>query len=254
MAASTLLNRQDPDPVRKILPDAADSPFVLIGDHAGTAIPAALGDLGLSASDRARHIAVDIGVEALGQALSDRLRAPFVSQAYSRLVVDCNRDPAAPDWIAAESDGTPIPGNARLSEAEREARRAEIFEPYHRAIARLLDDLAAGGRDPVLVSLHSFTPAMGGTSRPWHIGVLHDGGRGDFALAMLAALKARDGLTVGDNQPYRMDATDYTVPRHAYPRGLRYVELEVRQDLLEDEAGIAWASDMLAPVLTAALP
>jgi hypothetical protein len=124
MTGSPLLNRQDPNPVQKTLPDTADSPFVLVGDHAGAAIPAVLGDLGMQAADRARHIAVDIGTEALGRELSVRLGAPFVSQAYSRLVVDCNRDPANPEWIVQASDGTPVPGNRGLSEGEREARRA----------------------------------------------------------------------------------------------------------------------------------
>ena len=107
--------------------------------------------------------------------------------------------------------------------------------------------------DPVLVSLHSFTPVMGGAARPWEIGVLHNGRRDDFALAFLAALAARGDLTIGDNAPYRMDETDYTVPRHAWTRELPYVEIEVRQDMLRDEAGVAWATDILAEALHEAL-
>lgn len=249
----TLLNPQDPNPVLKSLGGMAASPFVLVGDHAGAAVPAALGELGLSAHDRARHIALDIGVEALGGALARRLGATFVSQSYSRLVVDCNRDPADPAWIAEESDGTAISGNADLSDVEREARRNQIFEPYHRAIGELLDGRAAAGIETVFVSLHSFTPVLGGERRPWEIGVLHDDRRDDFALAVLALLRRRAEPTVGDNQPYRMDATDYTVPRHAFPRNLRYVEMEVRQDLLGGPAGIETIADLLADVLPAAL-
>lgn len=250
MTGSPLLNRQDPNPVRKTVSNAADSPFVLIGDHAGTAIPAALGDLGLSAADRARHIAVDIGVEALGQALSKRLGAPFVSQAYSRLVVDCNRDPDHRGWIAEESDGTPIPGNRDLSREQRTARRVEIFDPYHAAVAKALDTRAAQGRDSVLVALHSFTPVMNGETRPWHVGVLHAGHEDGFAHAVLERLRERSGLVVGDNKPYRMDPTDYTVFRHAFPRGLRYVEIEVRQDLLASEPGVSEISELLGEVIS----
>ena len=251
MTGSHLLNPQDPHPVREIPAGSGESAFVLIGDHAGTAIPEALGDLGLSCEDRARHIAVDIGVEALGKALSAQLGAAFVSQTYSRLVCDCNRDPADPEWIVETSDGTPVPGNRGLSEAEREQRRCEIFEPYQQAIGDCLDE--RGGRDTVLVSLHSFTPVMRGERRPWEIGVLHDRRRDDYALRLLDVLRQREGWVVADNEPYRMDATDYTVPRHAYPRGLRYVELEVRQDLLGDAAGIARVAALLAETLPQAL-
>ncbi|WP_120716614.1 N-formylglutamate amidohydrolase [Tsuneonella amylolytica] len=241
----SLLNPSDPDPVRKTLPVRADGPFVLVGDHAGAAIPAALGDLGVSAADRARHIAVDLGTQALGEALSARLAAPFVAQAYSRLVVDCNRAPDHPEWIVRASDGTAIPGNRGLTAGDRAAREGAVFAPYHAAIGAALE----GMDDPVLVSVHSFTPVMSEARRPWEIGVLHDGHREGFALAVLAALRTRGDLVVGDNEPYRMDATDYTVPRHAYGRGLRYVEIEVRQDLLADAAGV----ERMAAVLASAL-
>ncbi len=245
MPFSTLLNPQDPNPVREISLGGTDRPFVLVGDHAGDAIPRALGDLGMSPADRARHIAVDLGSQALGEALARDLGAPFVSQAYSRLVIDCNREPARSDSIVKESDGTPVPGNFGLSERERAARRAEIFDPYHAAIAAVLD----AREQPILVSLHSFTPVMAAASRPWDVGVLHDGRRDDFARAVLAALQRCERVTVGDNEPYRMDATDYTVPHHAYARGLRYVEVEVRQDRLADADGIADMAGVIAAAL-----
>jgi predicted N-formylglutamate amidohydrolase len=249
----SLLNPSDPDPVRKTPALGEQSSFVLLGDHAGAAIPAALGDLGLAPADRGRHIALDLGAEATGRALSENLGSPFVWQAYSRLVIDCNRDPADARSIPCESDGTPIPANQRLFEAEREARRSEIFEPYQRAISDLLDRRERAGLETVLVSLHSFTPVMAGERRPWHVGVLHDGRRDDFALAVLALLREREELTIGDNQPYRMDETDYTVPRHAYPRSLRYLEIEVRQDLLAEQGAVQRMADLLSEVLPAAL-
>ena len=228
---SILLNPSDPDPVRRIAEKSRKSPFVLLGDHAGTAIPVALGDLGLSEQDRQRHIAVDIGVEALGAALAELLGAEFVSQSYSRLVIDCNRAPGDEGWIAEESDGSVVPGNVGLSSADREARRGAIFEPYHQAVDEALERRRIASRNTIVVSLHSFTPEMAGERRPWHIGVLHDRHRDDFARGLLNVLQ-QSHLTIGDNAPYRMDATDYTVPRHAFARSLRYVEIEVRQDWL----------------------
>jgi predicted N-formylglutamate amidohydrolase len=151
------------------------------------------------------------------------------------LVIDCNRDPSAPASIVEISDGTPVPGNGSLDAAARGARRAAIHEPYHARIASEIAMRRSGGALPVLVALHSFTPMLLGAAaapRPWQLGILHDRGDTRLSRAMLARLRREDGLTVGDNEPYRMDGTDYTVPRHAYANGLPYVEVELRQDLL----------------------
>ena len=250
-AETTLLGDSDPPPVEIINPAGASS-FLLIGDHAGRRIPARLERLGIGEADRARHIAWDIGVAALGERLAARIDAVFVAQRYSRLVVDCNRAEDAHDAIAPVSDGTKIPGNTGLSGAERAARFAEIHEPYQRAIATELARRDAGGKDTVLVALHSFTPQMGAGERPWQIGILHDRGDTGFAAQCLAWLRARGDLTVGDNEPYRMDQIDYTIPRHAYPAHRRYVEIEIRQDLLADDAGIDRWVDLLATMLAEA--
>lgn len=210
--------------------------FLLLGDHAGNAVPAALGTLGLSQGELGRHIALDIGIHELGAELAARLDAPFVEQHYSRLVVDCNRNPEGADAIAAVSDGTAIPGNEGLSDAARAQRYSDIFGPYHAAIAMLLDARDAAGMVTTIVSLHSFTPQLAGIARPWTIGVLHDAGNTQFAAALLQVLREHDGERIGDNAPYRMDATDFTVPRHAYP-DRPYAEIEIRQDLLASPAG-----------------
>ena len=215
-------------------------------------MPRVLQDLGLQGDDLVRHIAWDIGVDALGRRLAAALDAPFFAQRYSRLVIDCNRDPARPDAIPAVSDGSPIPGNANLSPAERALRVAEVFAPYHARIGQALDERIAGGRPTLVVALHSFTPAMNGFARPWRFGVLHLGDS-PFSRTVLERLRAEPELApVGDNEPYAMDGTDFTVPHHAIGRGLDYVELEVRQDLIADEPGQAAVAALLAQVLTAA--
>mgnify|MGYP000256378850 CR=1 FL=1 len=216
-------------------------------------MPSRLGSLGLSEPDLSRHIAWDIGVAGLGRRLAERLAAPFIAQRYSRLVIDCNRDPGRADSIPTVSDGTIIPGNADLGEAEREARIAQVFTPYHAAIAAELDARASRGLPTIVVALHSFTPVMQAFHRPWRFGILHLG-ESAFSDAMLARLRAEpDAGEVGDNEPYRMDEVDFTVPHHAIGRGLDYVELEVRQDLLADAAGQLAIADRLARVLPAAL-
>ena len=230
----------------------ASSPFLLIGDHAGNRVPASLSDLGLAAAERELHIAWDIGVAELGGGLADRLGASFIHQVYSRLVIDCNRRPGAPDSIPSKSDNIPIPGNQGLLDTDAEQRAAEIFEPYQRAIANEIDRRHAAGLETVLVALHSFTPRMGSVARPWHAGILHDAGDSRFARAMLAALQSVPGLRVGDNEPYSMDIIDFTIPFHAYPRALPYVEIEIRQDLLTDEDSIQEWSARLEKALIAA--
>ncbi|HYE46760.1 MAG TPA: N-formylglutamate amidohydrolase [Caulobacter sp.] len=232
----------------------ARSPYLLVGDHAGVAIPRTLGDLGLPPEAFLRHIAVDIGICGLGPLLADRLGACFISQHYSRLVIDCNRDPARADAIAEVSDGTDIPANLGLTPADRQARIEAIFQPYHARIATELDWRAAQGLPTVMIALHSFTPVMRAFARPWRYGVLHLPGSA-FSDAALAALREAFGDDlVGDNEPYRMDDIDFTVPHHAIARGLDYLELEVRQDLLETPEGQAEVAAAIAPVLERLVP
>jgi len=249
--AATLLGPDDQAPFAI---DNAEgrSPFLLVGDHAGAAIPASLGDLGLTAADRARHIAVDLGTRGVGRALAHLLDAPFIHQTYSRLVIDCNRDPGHEDAMAIQSDGTYITGNRALDDAARQARIAAIHTPYHAAISSMLDARQTAGTETILLSLHSFTPKLNGFVRPWHIGVLHWLGRTDFAMAMVEQLQDNEAICVGDNAPYCMDATDYTIPLHAFPRDLRYAEIEIRQDLVSDHIGQAHWAEQIQKAATAA--
>lgn len=243
-----MLGRDDPSPPIVTNPGGG-SPLLLIGDHAGRLIPRRLDSLGLDAAAFDLHIASDIGVAGLGEDLARRLDACFIRQAYSRLVIDCNRKLGTPASIPTVSDGVAIPGNERLGVAEVAARQAGIYQPYQDAIAAELDRRA--GRKALLISLHSFTPVFQGFVRPWRFGVLH---RGDSRLSerMLAVLRREVGEAVGDNAPYRMDQTDNTVPLHADPRGLDYLELEVRQDLIADPDGQAVVAALIAPLLVEA--
>jgi predicted N-formylglutamate amidohydrolase len=250
-AEATLLTTEDPAPVRMLRPQGR-SDFLLTGDHAGRAIPPRLGDLGLPDSERARHIAWDIGIAGVTERLSEVLDATAVLQTYSRLVIDCNRQPGLDSSIPTISELTPIPGNEGLSAEEREARRREIFAPYHACIAELIEARNAAGRRIVLISMHSFTPVFKGIPRQVEVGVLYNR---DARLPhiLLDLLRAEGDLAVGDNEPYAVgDLSDYTVPVHAERRGLAHVEIEIRQDLIADEAGqAAWAA-RLARLLPAA--
>jgi predicted N-formylglutamate amidohydrolase len=249
--SNRLLGTDDLPPV-VVTNQGGRSPFLLLGDHAGRAIPRTLGDLGVPAAEMDRHIAWDIGIAATGERLAAALDACFIRQTYSRLVIDCNRKPDAPDLAPAVSDGTTIPANVDLTQADRARRLAEIHQPYQAAIADIIAQRTARGQPTVLVSLHSFTPSMAGIARPWLYGVLH---RNDspFSEAVLAQLRAMFGDRAGDNQPYAMDGRDNTIPRHADGNGLDYLELEIRQDLIAGPEGQAAASALLADLLPRAL-
>jgi predicted N-formylglutamate amidohydrolase len=245
---SLLLDAEDVPPVHE---DNAEgrSPFLLISDHYGRAIPRALGDLGLPESELARHIAWDIGIAGVAERLSKHLDAHLIAQRYSRLVIDCNRPPCVASSIPRRSEATAIPGNEGLARDAAEARRKEIFEPYHRRIHEAIDARLRDGVPTVLVSLHSFTPVYAGVVRPWHIGTLYNR---DTKLAplLLKLLRAETGLVVGDNEPYAVsDATDYTIPVHGEARGLMNTGIEIRQDLIADPAGETQWADRLARIL-----
>lgn len=247
-----LLGADDP-PACSVQNSGGQSPILILGDHAGRKIPERLDGLGLDASTLETHIAWDIGAGALGALLSDRLDAVFIAQRYSRLVIDCNRDPGRPDSIVPESDGVQIPGNQGRSTDDVARRRGEIFDPYHTAIAACLARRKDGARKTVVLALHSFAQSLGGFARPWRFGVLHLG-QSPFSGAVLARLQTAIGRAqVGDNEPYQMDGTDYTVPRHAVSNGWDYLELEVRQDLLAEPVGQEEIADLLVPILLGAL-
>jgi len=250
-ASNSLLGAGDPPPVIVTNPGGS-SPVLLLGDHAGRAVPRRLGDLGLPPEAFERHIAWDIGVAAVGELLAAALDAGFVRQTYSRLVIDCNRTPGAADSAPQASDGQSIPGNLAVSATEFAQRRDEIYAPYQARISDLLDARRRLGRPTLLVSLHSFTPVFQGQARPWRFGVLH---RGDSALSrrVLALLRDAFGDEAGDNQPYSMDKIDNTIPLHADARGLDYLELEMRQDLIADAAGQREVAAVVAGLLREAV-
>ena len=253
-ATPSVLSPDDPPAVEVINPEGA-APAVLICDHGSNAVPLKLANLGLDPAALARHIAWDIGIAAVGRALAARLDAPLILPGFSRLVIDLNRDPADPTAICVISDRSIVPGNRQLSERDRAARIADLFQPYHAAVANRIEAHTAHGRRPLLISLHSFTPVIAGwgherQERPWHIGVLFD--RDDrLAQPLLTALRERGDLVVGENQPYSArNGHGFSLAYHGEARGLRHVELEIRQDLIADGAGAARLAGILAEALT----
>lgn len=223
------------------------SRWLVTCDHASNAVPRSLGggSLGIPAEDMARHIAWDVGAAGLSRALAQGLDAPVILSAFSRLVIDLNRGEDDPTLIMQLYDGTVIPANRHLDEAERAHRLAAWYHPYHQALA----GLAAEQGDRVICAVHSFTPGLRGRPpRPWEVGILYSHADARLALPLIARLRAA-GVVTGDNEPYRGHLDGDSIDRHAIAMGRANVLIELRNDLIGTEAGQALWARRLAPML-----
>jgi predicted N-formylglutamate amidohydrolase len=240
-----------PENAYEIIGAERDSPWVVTCDHASNRVPAEIGggSLGLCDAEMGRHIAYDIGAAGVSRHLAELLGAPAILSRFSRLVIDPNRGEDDPTLIMRLYDGTIVPGNRHLDEAERSRRLDTYHRPYHAAYAKL----AARRADTIIVAIHSFTPRLNGRApRPWHVGILHAGWDQRLSRPLLDLLRAEPDLCVGENQPYAGHLPGDAVDRHALIPGRPNALIEVRQDLIADEGGQrAWA-ERLAPLLEAA--
>lgn len=226
--------------------------LLLVCDHARNDIPPEIGDLGLSAEEMDRHIAWDVGARAVTLGLAEKLGAPAVLSTFSRLVIDPNRGEDDPTLVMKLCDGSIIPGNRRVDEAEIGRRLDAYYRPYHAAIRARLDAMTAVGRSPVIVSIHSFTPEFRERPpQPWHVGLLWD--RDDRLMRpLMAELRKDPGLCVGDNVPYTGRLKGDCMFRHGTGRGLPHVLIEIRNDLISTETKRADWICRLAPMLACA--
>ena len=243
-------------PVEHISPSTgatAITNLLLVCDHARNAVPPEIGDLGLPHEDMMRHIAWDVGARGVTLRLAARLGAGAILSTFSRLVIDPNRGEDDPTLVMRLYDGSIVPGNRRITHGEIERRLERYHRPYHGAIEEAIGAIEETGREPVLVSIHSFTPRLRGRGlRPWHVGVLWD--RDDRLVApLIDRLRAEPDLSIGDNEPYSGQLRGDCMWRHGTCRGLPHVLLEIRNDLIRDhDAQAEWAA-RLAPMIRAAV-
>lgn len=210
--------------------------ILVVSDHASNRVPDDI-DLGIAPDLLDQHIAVDIGVGAIGELMAQRPGFAAFQGNVSRLVCDFNRDEDLPTVVPAISDGQSIPGNA-LDPADYQARLTRFFRPYHAGLEILL----ANTPQALILSLHSFTPQLAASDepRPWHVGVLYN--EDDRAARIAIPMLAADGLNVGDQLPYSGKLLNATMNRHAEADGRPYLGIEVRQDLISTPKGQAeWA-------------
>ena len=226
------------------------APALLVCEHASSFIPASLSDLGLTAADRLSHAVWDIGAIDMAMHIADLLDAPLVHSRVSRLVYDCNRPPSAASAFPEKSETIEVPGNRNLSDADRATRTREIYDPFRQLVASTLDGFTAR---PALITIHTFTPTWFGAPRATELGVLHDADD-QLAESVLAAAVSQTTLLAEMNQPYAaVDGVTHTLREHAIPRGIENVMIEVRNDLVSDQAGADRIGAMLASVFAEAL-
>lgn len=239
----SLLLAGEPSPFYVVNP-LSEAPVLLVCDHASCRFPQALGDMGLDPFARRCHLAIDIGAGKLTEKLAKSLGVTAVIAQYSRLVVDCNRQLMDPGAFLEYGDGILVPGNRNLSQADKDSRAEAIYWPYHNAIDSQIERLRAAGPKPAFISVHSFTPVLNGISREIQMGVLWDK---DARLSDIFIEEFRAaGFLTGDNEPYSGRAPqDFTIDHHAEEIGLPHVGIEVRQDLIDDIAGV----EEIAPVM-----
>lgn len=242
-----LIGPEDPPPFTIYNAEGA-APILLVCDHASRTIPHRLNQLGLEPWAHERHIVYDIGAAAVTKGLADRLGASAVLAGYSRLLIDCNRQPGDPHSILEVSDGIPIPGNRDLTSGQQEARAEAFHWPYHHAIDHVFARLRRGGPEPVLFSIHSFTPTLAGEDRNWDISVLWNRDP-RMAVPLIEYLRQRDGLQVGDNEPYSGKELAYTINLHAGAGGLANCAVEIRQDHCDSLEEVDRCADLLAEAL-----
>lgn len=174
------------------------------------------------------HWGYDIGIAMLFRKVVRLSNGGGVAARFSRLLIDPNREPSDQTAVLVTcDDGTPC-----FNRSVDLSRRVERFHaPFHAAI----EESIRAWKPRFLCSLHSFTPSFRGKRREMEAGVLFDR-HDDVAKRLMDAMNAR-GLVTAENAPYSgKDGLIYSAARHGAAFDLPYLEIEVRQDLLRNEA------------------
>ena len=208
-------------------------PWVILCDHASNFVPRSVadGNLGINKKEMQRHIAFDVGAKGLALELGKSLGSPVVCSNFSRLVIDPNRGEKDPTLVMQLYDGTIIPANKNVTDLEIDRRLNLFYRPYHDAIKNLLNSF----QDPIIVSIHSFTPQLKGKkTRPWHVGLLTSGDR-RFHNLLLKSFEKETQLCIGDNEPYIGTSPGNTIDKHAIIKERFNTLIEVRNDLIKTD-------------------
>ena len=204
-------------------------------EHGGNRVPKAYTHLFQNRKRLlASHRGFDAGSLQLARQLARALEAPLIHATVTRLLADLNRSPDHPHVFSEIT--------RRLSRDQRDLILARHYFPYREAVEKAVATHAAHGTCALHLSVHSFTPVLGGKTRTTDIGLLYDPARRSeraWCHRLRSALqRASPDLRVHRNAPYRGMADGLTTAlRRRFPVD-RYVgiELEVNQRLIADKA------------------
>ncbi len=218
-------------PAYEVVVHGDECPVVLCCEHASNALPDGM-DWGEDAWLSDDHWAWDPGAAVTTRELAERMETRAVLSRVSRLVVDANRPLYSETLFRTRADGRPVHLNADLDDQRRGARVARWWGPYHAALGAMCADAAARNAF-MLLSVHSFNPVYEGHVREVELGVLFDEEEA-LGHALLEAL-APSGLVLRPNEPWSgQGGMMFSCWTHARRHGLRALEIEVRNDLLQD--------------------
>ena len=172
------------------------------------------------------HWIFDIGVAPITASLASALKAPAILCQFSRIIIDSNRDTQADDLIVKYADEKIVHLNQNIDRAEYEKRVQNLYQPYHHAMHRLLNQYP---NIALLLSMHTFTPIWQGKKRPMEMGILFYQ-ETELVRRLYQYLSDRN-IKTALNQPYSGIKGMFTGKKHGTERGLNLLALEIRQDL-----------------------
>ncbi len=225
-----------------------NSQLFLTCEHASNRVPAPLAATPADEPWLETHWAWDIGAAQVTRALARATGSPAVLSRFSRLVCDPNRLPTDHTWIREQVEGHAVGFNRELGSAERRRRLVAYHHAFHQTLGDAIAERMLEERPPWLLSIHSFTGVYEGERRGMDVGVLFD----DYVTpAVEFARRLRgQGLETALNEPYSgLRGLIYSANRHGRCFGLPYLELEIRNDLIDTEAGVTQLTDALLAAL-----
>jgi predicted N-formylglutamate amidohydrolase len=226
-----------------------ETELVITCEHAGNELPPDI-DLGEQEKEwLEEHWGWDIGAERVVRRMVQREPSVAVLSRYSRLLCDVNRRLERWDLVRPHVQGEPVEFNDGLSESDIEERIARYHAPYHEATDNCLADVADLNPDFFLLSVHTFTPELNGEVRDMEIGLLFDYDQEHYIDEIHDEVAAED-FEVARNEPYSgKEGFIYSVERHGVNHDVRFLEIEIRNDLVDHAEGARDVADRLSDAL-----
>ncbi len=179
------------------------------------------------------HKGYDPGALSAAEAFARSLRVPLISSEVTRLLLDLNRSLHNRTLFSVYSRG--------LTREKRSALLDRYYHPYRARVLEEMNKIQNEGRPVLHLSVHSFTPVLGGEVRTADLGLLYDPARESEKILCLrwqSELKILNPLLrIRRNYPYRGRSDGLTAyfRKSFHQKEYQGVELEINQSLLGDQ-------------------